>query len=286
MTKNEPAVVTAIRRARVEGWALGEFNAGIFEVAQAIIEAAQEIPSPLLVGFSPRTVDFLGVSYLSAFIRTAKTLTQKVPVYFHLDHGKDLRTIEACIRAGFDSVMIDASMYPFSENVARTRTVVALAHRYGVGVEAQVGQPAQDEEEKTENPLDLTDPELAARFVRETGIDYLAVAIGETPGKLEGETHILLSRLADVAQATGVPLVLHGGTSISEEDLREAIRLGVAKVNIDTAIRKAVTAVMRDFYRQDPPPADIRIPFGELRRAVKTVIAQKAHLFGSVGKTI
>ena len=283
MKKEHPTIVQLIQKAYREGWAIGEFNVGVFEVAQWIAEAAQEIPTPLLIGVSPRTVEFLGLSYLEAFIKVVKDLST-VPVYFHLDHGEDFAIVEACIRANFDSVMIDASMYPFAENVARTRAVVELAHRHGVSVEAQVGQPLQSEENHTTTLEVLTDPKLAAQFVEETKIDYLAVSVGETPGKLVGQTHLNLNLLQDIAQATMVPLVLHGGTSINEENLREAIRLGVAKVNIDTAIRKAVTTVMTEHYRHDPPPTDIRIPFKALRQAVRTVVAQKTQILGSVGK--
>jgi len=270
-----------VRRAKAEGWALGQFNMSNLETLQAIVGAADESRAPVFIGVSMGTMRHAGMAYIAAMARAAKA-TATVPLLLHLDHGPDLDTIAACIDLGWDSVMIDASALPYGENVALVREVAALAHPRGVAVEAQIGQTwEEDGDGRTES---ATGPEEARAFVAATGVDYVAVSIGNTPGQLDGEAPIDVPLLGRIARIADVPIVMHGGSSVPDHVMREAIELGVAKINIDTAIRLAVSEALAGHYGQGRPGADPRVPLRAAREAARIVIREKIALFGSAGR--
>jgi len=294
-------------RARREGYAVGAFNIQNLEGLWAVTGAAVEERSPVIVAVSPGAIKYGGLRLLATAVRTvAEDLP--VPLALHLDHGEDLETVSKCLEAGFTSVMIDGSHLPFQENVALTRKAVELAHPRGVSVEGELGRLAGMEEKSVEErEALLTDPAQAEEFVRLTGVDSLAVSIGTSHGayKFRGEPRLDFERLKLIRERVEVPLVLHGASSvppwavekasrygaqlqgakgIPEEHLRRAISLGIAKVNIDTDLRLAFTATVREVLATSPGEFDPRKILGPAREAMKEVVREKMRLFGSSGR--
>lgn len=274
-------IVELFKRARSEGWALGQFNMSNLETLQAIVEAGNELSSPILVGVSMGTIRHVGLSYLQGLMMGARAMA-RVPIYFHLDHGPDLEMIRKVVDLGFESVMIDTSRLGFEENVAHVREAVEFAHCRGVGIEAQIGETW--DEETGDHVQVETDPDEVEDFIRGTGIDYLAFSFGNTPGRLDGSSDPDLDLIRTIAGISPIPVVLHGGTSIPDSVVKEAVRLGAAKINIDSHIRKAVTRTLQERYRLDPVEMDPRKVFAAARAAAVEAVKEKMVLFGSVNK--
>jgi ketose-bisphosphate aldolase len=270
-----------VRGAKGEGWALGQFNMSNTETLQAIVAAAHDRNAPVFIGVSMGTIRHVGLPYIAAMVQVAKA-SSDVPLLLHLDHGPDLDIVAACIEHGWDSVMIDASALPYAENVALVRATVALAHPRGVAVEAQIGQTWEEDGEGRIEAA--TGPEEARAFVAATGVDFVAVSIGNTPGQVSGEAPIDVQLLGAIAAVADVPIVMHGGSSVPDAVMREAIGLGVAKVNIDTAIRLAVSDALRAHYALPDASPDSRIPLARGREAARAAIRDKIDLFGSAGR--
>lgn len=270
-----------IQQAHREGWALGQFNISNLEVLQAIVEAANEQRAPVLVGVSMGSLRHIGLDYLAGLIAGARKAA-RTPLFFHLDHGADFATVRACIEIGFDSVMLDASRSSTAENIRLVREVVDYAHPRGVGVEAQIGETW--DEETGDLVETRTDPRQVADFVMQTGIDYLAISFGNTPGRLDGKAEIDLDLVRACAAASPAPVVLHGGSSIPDGGMRAAIAAGAAKVNIDTALRQSITAALQEQYGGRHAPSDPRKVFTAARAAVRDTVAAKLQLFGSVAR--
>jgi fructose-bisphosphate aldolase class II len=294
--------------ARKNGYAISAFNVQNLESTSAIAEAATEEKSPVIMQITPSVIKYAGLAYISNLVKTAAQLAP-VPIAMHLDHGEDFETAAKCIDAGFTSVMIDGSFLKFEENVALAKRVVSVAHPKGVSVEAELGKLAGVEERSVEEKeAILTDPETAVEFVEKTGVDTLAVAIGTSHGayKFKSEAKLDLERLKIISKKVSVPLVLHGASSvpqwivekankfgaelsgakgIPEEELRKAILLGIAKINIDTDLRLAFTATVREVLASSPKEFDPRKILGPAKAAMKEVAKGKMRLFGSSGKT-
>jgi ketose-bisphosphate aldolase len=211
-------------------------------------------------------------------------LRASVPVALHLDHGESFERVMKAIHCGFTSVMIDASNLPFCENAALTQEVVRCAHAAGVTAEGEIGMVGGGIHAETSGEgFPMTDPEEAARFVAETGVDALAVAIGNAHGFYRAEPKLDLERLAAIAETVSVPLVLHGGTGIPEKAIREAVKRGIAKINICTEF---VAAFARGFQEtQARPDFTYNVPklFSEPRRSAKELVLQKMRLFALKG---
>ena len=293
--------------ARKSGYAIGAFNVQNLESMSAIAEAATEEKSPVIMQITPSVIKYAGLAYISNLVKTAAQLAP-VPIVMHLDHGEDFETAAKCIDAGFTSVMIDGSFLKFDENVAVTKRVVNVAHPKGVSVEAELGKLAGVEERSVaEKEAILTDPETAVEFVEKTGVDTLAVAIGTSHGayKFKSEAKLDLERLKTISEKISVPLVLHGASSvpqwivekankygaelsgakgIPEEQIKKAISLGIAKINIDTDLRLAFTATVREVLTNSPKNFDPRKILGPAKDAMKEVAKGKMQLFGSAGK--
>jgi len=289
------------------GYAVGAFNISNLETLLAIREAAEEEKSPVIIAVSPASMKYAGLVYLEGMVKTAAR-SAPVPMSLHLDHGKDIETVLKCIEAGFTSVMIDGSDLNFFENIALTNQVVALAHPRGISVEAELGKISGIEESTVEGKKAiLTDPSAAEEFVQETDIDALAVAIGTSHGayKFKGEPQLDFERLKAIHEKVGVPLVLHGASSvppsivdraikygaelggargIPEEQIREAVSMGITKVNIDTDLRLAFTAAVREFLRSSPKEFDPRDILGSAKQTMREVVKSKMRLLGSSGK--
>ncbi|NLC10929.1 MAG: class II fructose-1,6-bisphosphate aldolase, partial [Firmicutes bacterium] len=266
-------------------YAVGAFNANNMEIVQAIIEAAVEEKSPVILQASQGAIRYAGLDYIVALVR-AGAAKAGLPVALHLDHGTDFAQVMRCIRGGFSSVMYDGSKYPLEENIENTRQVVQVAEAVGVSVEGELGKIGGTEDDISVEERDafLTDPQEALRFVRETGVDALAVAIGTAHGPYKGEPRLDFDRLQEIRRLTGIPLVLHGASGVPDEAIRKAIGLGIRKINIDTELRQNFTAAVKDFIAKNPDNIDPRKILGPAREAMKEAVKKKMRLFGCAGK--
>jgi len=293
--------------ARRKAYAVGAFNVNNLEAVLAVYEAAVEEKSPAIIAATPSAIKYAGLPYISKIARTAAE-SASVPMSLHLDHGEDFNTVSKCVAAGFSSVMIDGSHLKFEDNIALTKQVANLAHSKGVSVEAELGRLAGVEEKTVEEKeAILTDPASAKEFVEQTGVDSLAVAVGTSHGayKFKAEAKLDFDRLKIISKKVSVPLVLHGASSvpkwiiekaskygaqlegakgIPEEHIKKAIELGIAKINIDTDLRLAFTATVREVLTSSPKEFDPRKILGPAKDAVKQVVKGKMQLFGSSGK--
>ncbi|MBE7525165.1 class II fructose-1,6-bisphosphate aldolase [candidate division WWE3 bacterium] len=298
---------TLLVPARKKKYAIPAFNVNNLEFLKSVMAAAEAMKSPVIVQTSEGAVEYAGMDYLVAMIRVAASGT--IPVAMHLDHGKDLDIIRQAIRSGYSSVMIDASALPYKENVTKTKKVVRWAHAKRISVEAEIGALAgiEDLVSVQERDAKLTDPEEALRFANDTGCDSLAVAIGTAHGafKFKGITHVDIPRLQRIASLVKLPIVLHGASGVREDlkqlaerhgaklgkargvldgDIRKAIRHGVAKVNIDTDLRIAFTAGIRESVDSLPTIIDPRKLLERPNVLLTEVAKQKMKLFGSAGR--
>jgi fructose-bisphosphate aldolase class II len=255
------------------------------ELVQAIITAAELENAPVILQASQGAIKYAGLSYIAALAKAAVAGTS-IPVALHLDHGTSFEQALRCITAGFSSVMIDGSRLPFAENVALTKHVVGVAHVLGVSVEAELGKigGTEDDISVSEAEAFFTDPDEAARFVAETGIDSLAVAIGTAHGRYKGEPRLDFDRLDQIAARLEIPLVLHGSSGVPPEAIREAVRRGIRKVNIDTDIRESFTNAMRRVLEAESGEIDPRKVLGPAREEATVIIREKIRIFGSANK--
>jgi fructose-bisphosphate aldolase class II len=265
-----------------KGYAVGQFNVNNLEFLQAIIETAQEERSPVILGVSEGAMKYMNIEFTAAMCKAAAEKVD-VPVILHLDHGSSYEVVLKCIRAGFSSIMIDASHYPLEENIAKTKQVVHACHTLGIDVEGELGRigGVEDDISVDEKDATLARPEEAVRLVQESGIDALAPAIGSAHGMYKGDPELDFDRLAKIRDLTGVPLVLHGGSGIPDEDIRKAISLGVSKINVNTESQVAFTKVVREILEKDAKVYDPRKYLGPAREAIKEVVREKIRLFGS-----
>ncbi|MBO7701032.1 MAG: class II fructose-1,6-bisphosphate aldolase [Eubacteriaceae bacterium] len=298
------------KKAIAGKYAVGAFNVNNMEIIQGIMEAAQQERSPLILQVSAGARKYAKPIYLMKLVEAAMIDTG-LDVCLHLDHGENFEICKQCVDDGFSSVMIDASSRPYEENIAETKKVVEYAHAHGVVVEAELGKLAGIEDAVNVSAADaaFTDPEQAADFVAKTGVDSLAIAIGTSHGayKFKGEPRLDFERLEKVTSLMpGFPIVLHGASSVPqylvercnsfggqipgaqgvpEEMLRKAATMGVAKINIDTDIRLAVTSTIRQVFVEQPEVFDPRTYLKPAREAIKDMVAHKMRdVLGSSGK--
>lgn len=289
-------------------YAIGAFNVNNLEFAKAVVGAAVEERSPIIVQVSESAIAYAGMKQITEIVASLADQAD-VPVALHLDHGRDWATIVQCIANGFTSVMIDGSHLPFDENVAITRKVVDVAHAAGVSVEAELGKLAGIEDYVVVDERDafLTDPDEALVFVEKTGVDALAVAIGTShgPRKFKGEPVLAIDLVSKIKEKVGIPLVLHGASGVPAEIMEsgerygaawggskgvpdssivDAISRGINKVNIDTDMRLAFIASVRETLWTRPETTDPRDLLKPAMARVKSVAAGKMRLFGSAGR--
>jgi fructose-bisphosphate aldolase, class II len=293
--------------ARKNGYAVGAFNVQNLESMSGVVEAAIEEKSPAILAITPSVIKYATMPYITSLVKAAAE-SAPVPLSMHLDHGEDYEVALKCIDAGFSSVMIDGSFLSLEDNIAITKRVVDAAHPKGVSVEAELGKLAGIEERSVEEKdAILTDPQAAVEFVERTGIDTLAVAIGTSHGayKFKSQAKLDFERLKIISEKISIPLVLHGASAVpswicekavkygatlegakgvSEDQIKQAIPLGIAKINIDTDLRLAFTATVREVLTNSPKEIDPRKILGPARKAMKEVAKNKMQLFGSTGK--
>ncbi|MBQ6450057.1 class II fructose-1,6-bisphosphate aldolase [bacterium] len=283
MLVNAKQVLAAASR---EGYAVGHFNINNLETIQAIMSGATAKKSPVILAVSKSAIKYAGLDNLVALVRLAAQKAD-IPVILNLDHGPSVELARECIDAGFTNVMIDTSGLPYADNVAATREVVAYAHERGVSVEAEIGALAgtEDNISVAEQDARYTKVEEAVSFVADTGIDSLAIAIGTAHGVYKGEPRLDFDRLLAIHQAIPeTPLVLHGSSGVPAESLREAIKRGIAKINIDTDLRQAFLRTINAKMNAEPESVDLRAILGAGREAIQHTIEAKIDIFGSAGR--
>ncbi|MBE3562854.1 MAG: class II fructose-1,6-bisphosphate aldolase [Hydrogenibacillus schlegelii] len=279
------AMTELMRRAKRERFAVGQFNMNNLEFVQAIMEAAELERAPLIFGVSEGALKYMGERYVVALARAAAEGSD-IPVVLHLDHGSSFESVMRAIRAGFTSVMFDGSHLPFEENVRLTQEIVRVAHAMGVSVEGEIGRigGVEDDLSVEDEEAQITRPEEAIRFFEETGVDALAISVGTAHGIYKGRPKIRFHVIEAVARAIEAPIVLHGGSGVPEEDVRQAIALGVGKINVNTENQVAMTETIKRILAEKPDVYDPRKYLGPARDAMREVVRAKMRLFGSSGK--
>ncbi|MFW5704570.1 MAG: class II fructose-1,6-bisphosphate aldolase [Nanoarchaeota archaeon] len=295
-----------LKKAQNGGYAVGAFNTSNLEITKAIIRAAEELNSPVIIQASVSAIKYAGIDELSAIVHTCAKKT-KIPIALHLDHGPSLEWVKKCIAHGFSSVMIDASSKPYEENVRITRECVRYANKYGIPVEAEIGALSGVEDDVKVRDSVYTNPDQAVKFVAETGCSSLAIAIGTSHGpyKFEGGSKLDFKRLEEIRERVKIPLVLHGASSIpqkivkkaekfgaklgnpcgvSDAHLKKATKLGICKVNTDSDLRLAFDAALREEVFRMPEVYDPRTILSVTSDAIYETVKEKIKLLGSSGK--
>lgn len=302
-----------LEEARKKNYGVGAYNVNNMEQVQAIMAAAKETQSPVIIQASRGALKYSNFTYLKHIMFAAVEENPEIPIAVHLDHGNSLATVKEAISIGFSSVMIDGSLMEdgktpsdYAYNVAVTKSVVEYAHQFGVTVEAEIGRLGGIEDGVGSGSIHLTDPKEAQKFVQETGVDALAIAIGTSHGayKFKGSKELAFDVLKEVRSLIDIPIVLHGASSVPQElidavnkyggkmpgatgvpmeSLKKAIQLGVTKINVDTDGRLAITAAVRKVFAETPEKFDPRDYLGPAREALKGVIAGKMRDFGTTG---
>lgn len=286
------------KKAYEGGYAIGAFNINDMEIIQGVVNGAKAQKSPVILQVSSSAIKFAGAKYLVKMVEAAVEETG-IDIALHLDHGPDLETVKKVIDAGFTSVMFDGSHYDYEENVRLTKEVVDYAHARGVVVEAELGQLAGVEDEVSVEKSVYTDPAQAEDFVKRTGCDSLAIAIGTSHGafKFTGEAKLRFDILEEVQKRLpGFPIVLHGASAVDPkyvemcneyggqiagakgvpaEMLRKASSMAVCKINMDTDLRLAMTAALRKFFAENPKEIDPRKYMGAARATLQELVEDK-----------
>lgn len=276
-----------LRKAFDEHYAVGQFNINNVEWTSAVLEEAEKTRTPVILGVTSSAAKYMGgwhtvVGLVKGLMEDLKIT---VPVALHVDHGGSFEVCKAAIDAGFTSVMIDGSKLPIDENIAVVKKVVDYAHARGVSVEAELGKVGGQEDNVVAETM-YADKDECVRMVKETGVDFLAPALGSVHGPYHGEPKLGFKEMKEIAEATNIPLVLHGGSGIPNEQLQMAIDRGTAKININTECQQAWTAIVREVLAKDPKVYDPRKIIGPGREGIKEVVRTKATIFGSLGKAL
>ncbi len=269
--------------AQKGGYAVGAFNAENMEMVKAIIAAAQELRAPVMIQTTPSTVKYGGLeTYASIVAAEARKAT--VPVCLHLDHGSSFELAVQAIKAGYTSVMIDGSHEKFEENIAVTSRVAEAAHPVDIPVEAELGKVGGKEDD-LETEMDTnTDPAQAEEFVRRTGVDSLAVAIGTAHGFYVGTPVLDKERLSQIRQVVDIPLVLHGASGLSDEDVKDCVKRGICKVNFATELRAAYTGAVKKLLAEKPETFDPKALGKAGMAAVTELVKERMKVCGCDGK--
>ena len=265
-------------------YAVPAVNCFNLEMIQAVLEAAEEMKSPIIVQAAPKDIKYSSAEAVAAMVMTAGK-KKSIRTAIHLDHGHNYEIVVLCIRAGFTSVMFDGSALPFHENIAMSHKVAELAHHAGVSCEAELGSIGDTTEtgQKIANVY-LTDPDKAKEFVDATGIDCLAVGIGNAHGFYPLPPNLDLDRLAKIQKAVSIPLVLHGGTGIPEEQIKQAIKLGISKVNFSTIARSNMVMNIRTHLENNKDSIRAEEICAAGREGFKKAVCEAIQLCGSVNK--
>ena len=279
------------KKAQENKYAIGAFNVSNLEQTKAIVQAAQKLKSPVIIATSEGESKFIGKKQIKGLVEAWQEETD-LPIFLHLDHGKSFEVVKEAIEAGYDSVHFDGSGLSFEENIEITKKVVDFAKKNGIkNVEGELGYLRGEStiQEKVEvKQEDMTNPEQAEQFIKETGIDSLAVAIGNIHGvfKSSENPHLYLDKLQEIKDKIGdrVFLVLHGSSGTPEEDIKKAIEIGIDKVNVNTELRIAYTEALKKALQENSQQIRPYKIMPSVVEAVQKVVEEKINLFGSDNK--
>ncbi|CEK35387.1 tagatose-bisphosphate aldolase subunit GatY [Paraclostridium sordellii] len=274
-----------LEKAQNEGYAVPAFNIHNLETIQVVLKAARDLKSPVILAATPSTVKYADENYLLAIMNKATELND-IPIAFHLDHHENVDDIKRIIKLGCKSVMIDASKHEFDENVSIVKDIVNFAHKYGTTVEAELGKlgGVEDNLEVDDKDAYLTNPNEALKFVKLTGVDSLAVAIGTAHGLYKCEPKLDFKRLEEIRRLVHVPLVLHGASGVSYGAVQEAIKNGVCKVNIATELKIPFSNAIKKYFEENPNASDPRQYLVPAKNAMYDVVAEKIKMCKSENK--
>jgi fructose-bisphosphate aldolase class II len=268
------------RKAEELNYTVGAFNAHNLEMLPDMIRAAKEAGAPIIIQTSVDTANYIGHENLVAVCKTMAT-KEMVDVVLHLDHARDFDDIKKAIDKGYTSVMFDGSHLPFKENIMKTSAVVEYAHKHGVSVEGELGTIGGTEEgiHVDENSKVYTDPKDAVEFVKATGVDALAIAIGTSHGQYKSKTEVNIPLLKEINAVVDVPLVIHGGTGVKEKDIHVLIDNGIRKFNVGTELLVAWTKTAKETFAETKENKSLRHNIIPCNKAVKEIVKHKIEIF-------
>jgi len=273
-----------LQDARKRKYAVGGFNVFNFETLSAVVEVAEELKTPLVLGIPERLFKFVDVDTLSAaMVHAAKKAS--VPAALHLDHGRTYEGVLKAIRWGFTSVMFDGSSLPLAENLKRTKEITRIAHTLGISVEGELGYVGFTDNKPVIEDDNIVTPDIAAEFVEKTKVDALAVAVGNNHGAYRGAPKLNFSRLSELNAAVNVPLVMHGGSKLSRDDFRSFIQAGIAKINIATDMSAAAAETLKAELAKNPGANYIHL-MTTVKKGVKDSVRKYMLAFDCISKAV
>lgn len=269
--------------AQANKYAVGAFNVENMEMVQAVVAAAEELHSPVIMQTTPSTVKYSDLDYFYANVKVAAEKAS-VPVVLHLDHGDSFSLAMRALRTGYTSIMIDGSHGSLEDNIAVSKAVVDACHPSNICVEAELGKVGGKEDDLDGGDGGYTDPKEAVTFVKETGIDSLAVAIGTAHGVYQGTPKLDVDRLSEIKEVVSIPLVLHGTSGVPDDAVRECIKRGICKVNYATDLRIAFSKGVNEVLNENPETIDPKKYNACGREYVKQYVMDKMKVCNSVGR--
>lgn len=269
-----------MNKAQKEGYAVGAFNVENMEMVKAVLAAASELHAPVILQTTPSTIAYGTAETYAAMVK-AEAKRVEVPVCLHLDHGNSYELAVQAIEAGYSSVMIDGSKEEFEENISITKKVAEYAHGKGIAVEAELGRVGGKEDDLEAEADTNTDANQAAEFAARTGVDSLAVAIGTAHGFYQGVPVLNKERLSEIREKVDIPLVLHGASGLSDEEVRECIKRGICKVNFATELRAAYTGAVKKLLAEHPEIYDPKKLGKAGMAAVTELVKQRMQVLGT-----
>jgi tagatose 1,6-diphosphate aldolase GatY/KbaY len=274
-----------LETARKEGFAIGAFNVYTLQGVKAVIETAEELKSPVILQVHPKALELGGTALIALCLEAGRT--SSVPVAVHLDHCSSPQIIDTALQAGISSVMADGSHLPYEENILFTKKIIASARSLGRSVEAELGQLSGSEDGYTVAQYEacLTHPDQAADFVQKTGVDTLAVCIGNVHGTYSAAPQLDFKRLEAIGQRVSIPLVLHGTSGLPDKMIQQSIARGVVKFNINTELRAACLQAASAYFKMTPHPELVDLMRSEVN-GMKSPVKSKILLFGSNGRAL
>ena len=281
-----PLVTTTemFKKAYDGGYAIGAFNVNNMEIVQGITEAAQEEKAPLILQVSKGARAYANHTYLVKLVEAAVIECPNIPIALHLDHGADFDICKACVDGGFSSVMIDGSKLDFEDNIRETRRVADVAAALDIPCEAELGKVGGKEDDLEAEADTNTDPQEAKEFVERTGVTSLAVAIGTAHGFYVGTPVLDKERLSEIREVVDIPLVLHGASGLSDEDVSDCVKRGICKVNFATELRAAYSRAVKETFAENENTIDPKAYGKKAIQAVKELVEARMKVCGCDGK--
>lgn len=274
-----------IEHAYQNKYGIGAFSAHNAETIQAILWAAEEEQSPVMIQVGQKVIQYIGLEEMKVMIEIlAKSIS--IPISIHLDHSRQFNQTVRAVQLGFQSVMFDGSGLPFEQNVSITKKVVDLAKELDIGSEGEIGKIGGTEDDiiVSEEEANITSVKEAISFVNQTDVDYLAISIGTAHGIYKNTPHLRHDRLMEISRIIGRPVVLHGGSSVPNEQVQKAISHGVAKINVDTELRQSFTLGVQEVFQKNPEEWHLAVSLDNGRKVMKEKVVEKIRVFGSSGR--